>query len=69
MNDTDVPRRKWGVTGVLALIARATGTTLPPGHGGYRALPEGSGNPDQRKPPPPIPRPSNGAATTARGSR
>jgi hypothetical protein len=39
---------------------------LPPGHGGYRALPEDKGKPDTRKPPPPPPRPSKGGATSAK---
>lgn len=39
MTGTDMPRRSWGVRAVLALIARATRTTLPAAVGGH--LPSG----------------------------
>lgn len=69
MTGTDMPRKRWGVRAVLALIAGATRTTLPPAGGGYRALPrEGFPRPGEIGYPPPPPRPSRGAATTASDS-
>ena len=56
MTGTDMPRRKWGVIGVLASIAQARRTTLPPPGWGYRAVYSGQPRPGEPGYPPPPPR-------------